>query len=320
MTAPHRLGIEQDEWEHLRTPLLRSRAQALRHAEDRTNLGGTACLWRRREDGALRATQLLIQPGMADDLPSFLSALALELNWPGAALEQTTDPQAPLAFWAGIWQLREQADLYIQGCWDRNGLFHAEATLQPVDGAADTILETDALTAALTQHATAPVASRSPHGLLLAANTEMQAGNYTQARALYADARQDLPTHSEAHRNLALALARLNEWASAAEMMRRALELNPHDAQLAQEYLALETDAGVRAMQQGDGECAAVHFLRILEHWPDEPTALANLGNIRLRDGRLPEARAIFRRLLRRHPEHPIADQIRQVLKKMDEG
>ena len=83
------------------------------------------------------------------------------------------------------------------------------------------------------------------------------------------------------------------------------------------EYLALETDAGIAAAQQQDFARAATHFLRILSLQPDEPTALANLGNLRLREGRLPEARAIFLRFLRFHPTHPAAETIRLALMEM---
>ncbi len=307
MTAPVREGMAEAEWARARATAERQRAGLLRRTRVRTDIGGVARLWRRT--GA--PTQVLIQPGMADDLPALLSALAVELAWPGAAATGHADI---VAVWACAWQVREDADLRLACGWNPAGAFQGAAWLQPVEGPTRPLLADGALVAALDTYAAAPVHSASPHGQLLDANAAMQAGEYAAARDLYLHAVEALPDHPQARHNLAIALARLGAWEEAAAAMLRARELAPRDAQLGMEYLALETDAGVQAVQEDALERAAGHFLRVLALWPEEPTALANLGNIRLREGRGAEARAIFRRFLRRYPDHPIAERLTQAL------
>jgi hypothetical protein len=309
MTAPVRIGIDEATWARARAGAERERATLLRRTRERTDIGGVARLWR---PGARTPEQWLIQPGMADDLPSLVSALATELAWPGT---QAGRPDDVVAVWACAWQVREAADLRLACWWDPAGAFHGAATLQPVDGDPRPLLDDAGVAAAFDTYAAAPVHSTSPHGLLLDANEAMTAHDFAAARDLYARALVDLPTHPQAHHNLAIALARLGAWEAAADAMRRARELAPRDTQVGQEYLALETDAGVRAVQEHALTRAAEHFLRVLALWPEEPTALANLGNIRLREGRLTEARAIFTRFLRLYPTHPIAPELKLALR-----
>lgn len=288
-----------------------TRDRALRHTRDVADVGGAVVIWGRAE-GALRETPVAIQPGIADDLPSLLSALAPLIGWPGAP--DAVGADAAVAVWARVWQVRDDADLRVALWWDDAGSVHGTATMIPAHGSARTVMERDALLAALNRLAVTPVASTSPHGLLLAGNRAMEAGAYAEARDCYARAIIDLPRHATARRNYALALARLEAWEAAAEQMREAFALAPDDAELAQASLAVETDAGIRAAATGELERAAAHFLHILSRWPIEPTALANLGTIRQREGRTREARAIYTRFLTQHPEHPAAQAIRHAL------
>ena len=311
-----RKGIDASELARLVAPLDRERQAKQRRMRDPTDSGGTAMLWRRIDSAKLRAEAVAIQPGVADDLHALLSSLSAEIAWPGAL---ATEDAPAIAVWARVWQVRDKADLRVLLWWDCDGQFHGTAALLPLHGAATPLAQTSELTALLDRLAASPASSASPHGLLLAGNRALQAGDYAAAREAYQRAIADLPQHPEAHRNLALALAHLGEWEAAAQMMQQALRLVPPDTQLAREYLAMETDAGIAAVQQGDLMRGAAHFLRILNLQPDEPTALANLGNIRLREGRLPEARAIFQRFLRCNPTHPIVEQIRLALKEMGE-
>ena len=321
MSTPHRPGMTDAEWERRIAPQERARVQALRRLTDREDAGGLVVIWYRTA-GGVAPSRWQIQPGVADDLPSLLSILAAEIGWPGAPAPPDPAGYAPdhaLAVWARVWQVRDAAELRVFLRWDAEGAFHGEAVLAPLAGEATPLLSGAALRALLAKVAVNPRASESPHGLLLAGNRAMEAGDYAAARACYARAVADLPRHPEAHRNLALALARLGEWQPAAAVMRQAWALAPADPVIEQEYLALETDAGIQAARQGDQTAAAAHFLRILEHWPEEPTALVNLGNIRLREGRRQEARAIFQRFLRLHPEHAAASEVRLALAAMGE-
>jgi len=315
MAIPARAGMEEKHWRRDVAERDRARDRELRKLADPTNSGGVVVIW----EGAGSRTQprrLAVQPGVADDLPSLLSSLAAEIGWPGVPATAERAGHA-VAAWARVWQVREAADLRVALYWDAGGRFHATAGLRAPDGAGTPLLDTAGVVELLNRTAVEPQSSASPHALLLAGNRAMDVGEYVAAREEYRRALEDLPRHPEAHRNLALALARLGEWEAAAKAMREAWELAPDDRELRADYLAVETDAGVEAVRQGNLACSAEHFLRILEHWPDEPTALANLGNIRLREGRLPEARAIYRRFLRHHPDHPAAAKIKLALAEM---
>jgi tetratricopeptide (TPR) repeat protein len=309
MSAPRRSGLDARAWAALLVRYDRMRERALTRARTPAESGGTALLWQ-CENGLRAPRPLVIEPGVADDLPSLLSALAPELAWPGAPPGETP----VCAVWARLWQVREGGDLRVRLWWDVDGIFHGEALHWPLHGAPALLAATDELVALLDRLAVAPEASRSPHGLLLAGNRAMHRAAYAEACALYRQALQDLPAHLELHRNLALALARLEDWEGATAAMHAARALAPDDPALNREYLALETDAGIRAVQAEDLPRAAEHFLRVLALWPTEPTALANLGAVRVREGRSREARAILQRFLRLHPDHPGANPVQGLL------
>ncbi|HEY3378504.1 MAG TPA: tetratricopeptide repeat protein, partial [Armatimonadota bacterium] len=263
-----------------------------------------------------------IQPGVADDLPSLLSTIAGQIGWPGVVTRGDAPPMAAsavIALWASVWQVRERADLRLVLHWDTQGRLHGEVEYRALDGTVHAPCTLSALVSKLHHLAAHPHASTSPHGLVVVGNRAMEAEDFAAARASYARAVEDLPRHPEAHRNLALALARLGLWEEAVTGMQRAWELAPGDEAVAQEYLAIVTRAGVAAVQAGNTVSAATHFLDILRVWPDEATALANLGNLRVREGRRREARAIFRRFLRRHPQHAVAKEIRLALDALEE-
>jgi len=317
MMIPSRSGVDEKRWQRDVAERDRARDAELRKFNDPTDSGGVVLVWD-GVGGHARPRLLKVQPGVADDLLSLVSSLAAEIGWPGvpAVAEHAS---RVLAVWARVWQVRDAMDLRVVLHWDAGGQLHAVAGLRAPDGTEKPLLDTAGMVELLDHTAAEPQSSASPHGLLLAGNRALEAGEFAAAREDYLRALRDLPRHPEAHRNLALALARLGEWEAAAKSMREAWELSPDDYGLRAEYLATESDAGVEAVRQGNLACAAEHFLRILEHWPDEPTALANLGNIRLREGRLPEARAIYRRFLRHHPDHPAAPKIQLALAELGE-
>jgi hypothetical protein len=310
--------MSADAWARAVAPLDRARDQLLQRGQEPTDLGGDVIIWYRTAGGVAKS-RIAIQPGVADDLPALLSALALEIAWPGTAAVADPAPsgyhaERAVAVWARVWQVRPHADLRVTLHWDAEGVFQADACLRTVEGVEQPLHPPVDIPAHLRQRATRPRVSESPHGLLLAGNRAMEAEDYPTARACYVSATRDLPRHPEAHRNLALALARLGDWEGAAGAMREAQALAPEDQLLGQEYLALETDAGILAAQAGELERAAEHFLRVLSFLPHEPTALVNLGNIRLREGRTREAKAAFQRFLRLHPTHAAAKEIQLAL------
>ncbi len=321
MPTPARRGIDEDKLLRKMAPLERERDKELRRPADPTDSGGVACIWYRDSADRLRNGVLIIQPGIGDDLSSLLSSLAVEIAWPGAPAAEVSasapppaPPEQAIAVWARVWQVHEQADLRVLLWWDVQQQLHGAVELQTREGDTRPLLNLTALLAVLDRVAAQPESSTSPHGLVLAGNRAMRAGDYTTARDCYLRAQQDLPHHLELHHNLGLALAHLGQWEEAARQMQQSLEMNTRDPALQAEYLALETDAGIDAVRRQDLTRAAEHFLRILSLQPDEPTALANLGNLRMREGRLPEARAIFLRFLRFHPSHPATEKIRLAL------
>lgn len=317
MRRPVRTGIPLAEWEQRLIPFLRQRDHAVRDAADPSDLGGMVVIWSRWEQ-RITSEQRLIQPGVADDLPSLLSALAVETAWPGVTAMPPAQADTAIAVWACAWQVRAQADLRLALYWDPQGEPHLDAVMRPRTGSPYPAMEPEDLRRLLDRMAQRPQTSETPHGYLLAGNRAMEAGEYATARACYAQAVRDLPHHVEAQRNLALADARLGDWTAATAAMRRARALAPQDSELLREYLALETQAGVAAARAGELEAAAAYFLGILREWPQEPTALVNLANIRLREGREREAMAIFRRFLHLHPAHAAADEVRLALAKLD--
>lgn len=320
MPIPRRQGLEAGDWQRRVAPHERTRARAVQRAAVRDDLGGAGAIWYRTAAG-VAPYRLGILPGVADDLPSLLSTLSVEVAWPGAPppAAASMPPDRAVAVWIRVWQVRDGGDLRVFLYWDAGEAFHAAVELETPGETPRPVLDGPGTIALLDRVAVRPQASESPHGLLLAGNRSMETGGFATARALYERAARDLPRHPEVHRNLALALARLDEWEAAAACMRNARALAPADLALEQDFLALETDAGIHAVEAGKSEQAAAHFLRILQQWPDEPTALVNLGNLRLREGRVPEARAIFRRFLRLHPGHAAAAKVRLALQQLGE-
>ena len=319
MPVPARTGVDERRWLAEVVRRDRERDKSLVRLDDPVDSDGIVVIWYRRPQ-ARRVAH--IQPGIADDLPSLLSSLAAEIAWPGvpgsAPTVSADAADRAAAVWARSWQVRDGMDLRINLYWDHAEQFHGEASLRGRDGSVKPLLHTADLVEMLDRLAVRPETSQSPHGCLVAGNRAIQEEDYQAARAYYLRAVNDLPNHPEAHRNLALVLARLEQWEAAAQTMGTALDLAPADPMLRAEYLALETDAGIKAVERDDLERASRHFLRILDRWPDEPTALANLGNLRRREGRTREARAIYQRYLRFHPDHPGAETIRRALAEMD--
>jgi len=324
MVIPVRKGIDADAFTRKVARLDRQRETILRRLPDPTDSGGGAQIWYRVSPGKLITGTLAIQPGIADDLPSLLSSFAAEIAWPGVPSASNDSAQAAaqqaVAVWTRVWQVPDNADLRILLWWDIAGQFHGSADLCPRTGERRALMSTDELAVLLDRVAVQPVSSTSPHGLVVAGNRAVNANDFTTARDCYERALPHLPHHLELHHNLALALAHLGEWDAGAAMMRQAMALAPQLPAIKMEYLALETDAGIHAVQENDLARAAEHFLRILNLQPDEPTALANLGNLRLREHRYPEARAIFQRFLRFHPDHPAASKIRLALDEIGDG
>ncbi len=259
----------------------------------------------------------MISPRCSLPSPRKLPGPARRRAEPSASAPPPALPEQAIAVWARVWQVHELADLRLRLWWDPHGEVHGAAELLTPVGESQPLLAQTALLAELDCVARQPQSSASPHGLLLAGNRAMRAGDYAAARDCYLRAQPDLSHHLALHHNLGLALAHLGQWEEAARQMQQSLELAPRDKALQAEYLALETDAGIDAVRREDYACAAEHFLRILSLPSDEPTALANLGDLRVREHRFPEARAIFHRFLRFHPTHPAADKIRLALEEI---
>jgi tetratricopeptide (TPR) repeat protein len=120
-----------------------------------------------------------------------------------------------------------------------------------------------------------------------------------EALAAYAEAFRLSPELGGArvHANLGLALQREGQLARAISHLRRAVELEPEDA----EHWQLLANAHA---DDEDYASAIPCCERIVALKPDHPQAHTDLGSAMLEEGRIAEAAACFRRALERQPDH----------------
>jgi Flp pilus assembly protein TadD len=102
------------------------------------------------------------------------------------------------------------------------------------------------------------------------------------------------PDDPDTLRDVGAALANLGEWSAAAAVCRRALEAREGDADT-------HGNLSVCLMQMAPPDLvgAEKHLVRALELEPDSATACQNLGVIRMRQRRWPEAEALLRKSIR---------------------
>lgn len=114
-----------------------------------------------------------------------------------------------------------------------------------------------------------------------------QAGQWSDARAVYTDLVQQQPQNAELLHRLAVVCTRLEDHAAAATYYNRALELNPQDAELL-------TDAGYGCYLRGEYPAAEELLQLALQVSPQHVRASNNLGLVLGMQGRIDEAYVIF--------------------------
>jgi tetratricopeptide (TPR) repeat protein len=135
---------------------------------------------------------------------------------------------------------------------------------------------------------------------LLAVLTYHQAGLYHDEMTLYSDTLKKNPDAWMAHVNLGLALEKSGQTRDAIDHYRTAVRLAP-------EFGPAWYDLGVAELELRK-PAAAVESLRraveLMQHGPDFPQALNNLGAALLATGRADEAALQFQRALELRPEY----------------
>ncbi len=95
-------------------------------------------------------------------------------------------------------------------------------------------------------------------------------------------------------------LLKKNQYAAAAVEFRKALELDPDEAQS-------HNNLGLALVETGKVEEGMEHYRKALELSPGYPEAHNNLGSALVRSRRLPEAVEQFEKALQSNPDHPSA-------------
>lgn len=125
-------------------------------------------------------------------------------------------------------------------------------------------------------------------------------GLYAEAANEYLTAARLNPTRTDAPIHAAQSLEKLGDHARAAAVMREAIHLHPTEAQF---YFQL----GYALASGGDFEAAKAQFKLCLQHDPEHTPARINLGNFFLRENQLEEARQQYERALAREPDNATA-------------
>lgn len=141
-------------------------------------------------------------------------------------------------------------------------------------------------------------------------NARLQTGDAAGAIAAFT-ASLDLQPAADVHYNLALALLAARRDAEAETHLRAALALAPELAAARQRLAELHgapsaadhRQRGLAAARAGRFDEAATHFQALLAIDARDADALANLGNVRLLQGRAREAIALYETVLRIRPD-----------------
>jgi tetratricopeptide (TPR) repeat protein len=128
-----------------------------------------------------------------------------------------------------------------------------------------------------------------------------QANDLPEAERLYLAVIDRKRDFNEAHYNLAILLASTGRPVRAIASYRRALSLNPNNADA-------YNNLGILLGAHGRAEDAVACFRNALEHRPDYPAVHSNLGNALKELGRLDEATASYRAALALRPDYAEAE------------
>lgn len=123
----------------------------------------------------------------------------------------------------------------------------------------------------------------------------LEAGNATQAIALYRDAINALPLDAVIEYDLALALDRAGDAVAERAALEKALQLRPSFAEA-------ENQLGMVTARAGDAPAAEQHFRKAIAVAPSYAEAANNLGTLLGQQGRDREAEAFFRSAVSTNP------------------
>lgn len=150
---------------------------------------------------------------------------------------------------------------------------------------------------------------RNFDALLFLGMIAYQQRRHAQAAELMSRAVAINPSHAPAFNNLGIALEASGDAEQAAGAYQRALALQPT-------YADPHVNLGALLATRGDLDRAAASFRRALELAPGQPVILGNLGNVLRELGKLDEAEACLRRSLdsdpRRAPTYAFLGQVLQ--------
>jgi tetratricopeptide (TPR) repeat protein len=143
-----------------------------------------------------------------------------------------------------------------------------------------------------------PVQKAVPGEISLQRPSELQArGNLAEANALAEKAIQRNPRHPVALANLAGIHLQMGRAREAVDAYRRALKLQPGDADL-------HCRLAIALQSTGDGGAAAGSYRKAIRLAPDHAEAHARLGNLMLEEGDTQAARSLAQRALDLRPDY----------------
>jgi tetratricopeptide (TPR) repeat protein len=103
----------------------------------------------------------------------------------------------------------------------------------------------------------------------------------------------------------------LGRFAEAVPLYRRYVAADPAAAEVRIDYASA-------LFASGQEEAGIAELQRVLERFPDHPIALFNLGVFWAQQGKWEQARQMFERLIRLHPQLSLSERARQALRTID--
>ena len=150
------------------------------------------------------------------------------------------------------------------------------------------------------------------------ASKQAKQGRYTRAIPMYQEVLSVLPDHTEARRELAMALMETGSAAAAKKQLIRVMQLDPNDAWA---YLIM---GNLYGQVEKDLGSAARYFESALDLAPNDPYILTSYGGVEGMRGDYDRARALLTKALEQAPHSPNAQHglalIHQQLGELDEA
>ena len=133
------------------------------------------------------------------------------------------------------------------------------------------------------------------------ASKQARQGHYNRAIPMFQEVLNVLPDHTDARRELAMALMETGSTAAAKKQLIRVMQLNPDDAWA---YLIM---GNLYAQAEKDLGSAARYYESALDLAPTDPFILTSFGGVKAMQGDYDRARALLTKALAQAPNHPNA-------------